>query len=584
MERHDAPVQASRGMKTNARLMSHRVPFGRRVAGGLLLLGAVLLAGSAPTGAQEQAAAPEALNLSLDGAVKLALENNLDIVVDRVEPQVSAARVAQAASAYAPAFASAFTRNSEVQPPTSFLVGGSGVKTDVYSSTVTLSQRLPWWGGSYAVGWDGSRTSTGSVFTNFNPALNSRLQATVSQPLLRDLTIDDTRQQLIISKRNQESSDTRLRETVVRTVNTVKKAYWDLVSSAASLEVQKQSLALAEELVRQDKARVDVGQMPELDLLAAQADMTQRQEAVTVAEVALRQAEDRLRTLILDPAKPGFWNARIIPTDQAPLGGVLPNLDQAVTTALQGRQDLRRARLDLENARTSTRYYANQRLPDLRLQANYQAVGLAGTRLVRTGGFPGTVTGSEATAFSTALTQIFQRDFPTWTVGFTFSYPIGRSYEEAGLATARLQETQARARLESLEMQVVRQIRQAGWQLELNTKRMQTSRAARVLAERRADAEQKRFGVGMSTSFLVLQAQRDLAQARNNELSAILDYTRSLADFDALQEASLTQTGSTVTVTGSSVGGSVGAAGTVPAAAAQAGSSSTATTSRVGGM
>lgn len=550
-------------------MMHLSISTGRRTAASLLAF--VLSATTAVAQGQAPAARGplgETLTLSLDEAVRLALENNLDIVVERAEPQVSAARVAQARSAYLPGLTSVFTRNSEVQPPTSFLVGGSSVKTDYYSSTIALSQRLPWLGSSYAVAWDGSRTSTGSIFTNFNPALNSRFQAAISQPLLRDLGIDSTRQQLIISRRNQESSDARLQETVVRTLNTVKKAYWDLVAARASLVVQKQSLALAEELVRQDKARVDVGQMPELDLLAAQADMTQRQEAVTVADVVLRQAEDRLRTLVFSPARPGFWTTRLEPAESVPLTAPLPDINQAVARALQDRQDLRRARLDVENARTSTRFYKNQRLPDLRVQATYQAVGLAGTRLERTGGFPGTITGQVATSFSDALNQVFEGDFPTWTIGVSFSYPLGRSYEEAGLASARVQEAQTRARLENLEMQVVRQIRQAGWQLELNTQRVQTSRTARELAERRADAEQKRYAVGMATSFLVLQAQRDLAQARNNELSAVLDYSRSLADFEALQEASIAQAGDTVVVTGSTLDRNGGPAGVLPGSVA----------------
>jgi outer membrane protein TolC len=496
-----------------------------------------------PAVAQETAAA-EALQLTLDEAVKLALENNRELIVQRIEPNVSAARVAQAASAYLPTFSSSFLQNSQVEPPTSFFVGTSGVDTDTFSSTLALSQRLPWLGGSYAVAWDGARTATASPFTNFNPALNSRLNLAFSQPLLRDRAIDDVRHQLIVSRRNQDSSEARLRETVARTVNGVKRAYWDLVAATASLAVQRQTLALAEELVRQDKARVDAGQMPELDLLAAQADMTQRQEAVTVAEVTLNQAEDHLRTLILDPSKSSFWTTKIVASQPAPVADTLPDIERAVRQALDVRQDLRRARLDLDNARTSTKFFANQRLPDLRLEANYQAVGLAGTRLLRTGAvFPGTVVGRDSTSFADALGQVFTRDFPAWSVGVSFSYPIGRSYEEAGLARARLQETQARTRVESMEMQIVREIRQAGWRLGMNVKRMQTSRAARELAQRRLDAEQKRFEVGMSTSFLVLQAQRDLAQARNAELSALLDYTRSQADFEALQEAPLTGDG-----------------------------------------
>jgi outer membrane protein TolC len=150
------------------------------------------------------------------------------------------------------------------------------------------------------------------------------------------------------------------------------------------------------------------------------------------------------------------------------------------------------------------------------------------------------------------LNQVLARDFPAWTFGLTLSYPIGFSYEDASLASARLQESQARLRLQSAEIKAARQLRQSAWQIEANAKRIETSRAARQFAEQRLDAEQRRFEVGMSTSFLVVQAQRDLAQARNQELVAYLEYMRSTIDFEALQEAG-PALGSTATVSGSSI-------------------------------
>jgi outer membrane protein len=521
-------------------------------------------AASHTTPAAAQAAPATApLRLALDDAVRMALENNLDIVVDRLEPQVADMRVGQAASAFVPSLGTAFTRNSTLQPPTSALVGSAGLQGDTYTGNVGFGQRLPWFGTSYAVGVDGSNASSASIITNYNPALNSRIQATFSQPLLKDFSVDSARQQLIVSKRNRDISDARFQETVVRTLATVKRSYWDLAAAVASVDVQRQSLALSEELVRMDQARVDVGNMPELDLIAAQAEVAQRQEALTIAEVTARQAEDRLRTLILDPDSTSFWTTTIEVTDRPQIGGPLPNIDEAIRVALAGRQDLRRAKDELEISRVSTRYYDNQRLPDLRVIANYQGLGLAGSRLVRSGGFPGMVVGMETTAWSDALAQSLRRDYPAWTVGVSLSYPLGRSYEDAGLAAARLQEAQAKARLQSLEVRVVRQIRGSAWQLEMNGKRIQTSRAARELAERRVESEQKRFEVGMSTSFLVVQAQRDLAQARNNELSAVLDYARSMTDFEALQQAPLD--GASVTVSGSTIV----PAGTVPATTIQ---------------
>ena len=174
----------------------------------------------------------------------------------------------------------------------------------------------------------------------------------------------------------------------------------------------------------------------------------------------------------------------------------------------------------------------------MRLNASYQANGLGGTQVIRSGGFPGTIVGAgEVTDFGTILNQLFGRDYPTWSVGVSVSYPIGQTVDEANHARAGLERVQAQERLKSAEARVIQQVRDAGWKIEMNAKRMQTTRAARVLAEQRLDSEQKRLDVGLSTSFLVIQAQRDLAQAKTNELSAVLAYDLALVDFESLQQA-----------------------------------------------
>jgi outer membrane protein TolC len=197
-----------------------------------------------------------------------------------------------------------------------------------------------------------------------------------------------------------------------------------------------------------------------------------------------------------------------------------------------------RARKDIESSQTSLKFAGNQRLPDVRVNASYLASGLGGTQVLRTGGFPGTIVGPGAvTPFSSVLDQLFRHDYPTWAVGVSVSRPIGRSAEEANYARAKLERTQAEDRLKSAEARAIQQVRDAAWKIDMNAKRMETTRAARDLAEQRLDAERKRFEVGMSTSFLVIQAQRDLAQARTNELSAVLAYDLALVDFEALQQA-----------------------------------------------
>jgi outer membrane protein TolC len=172
------------------------------------------------------------------------------------------------------------------------------------------------------------------------------------------------------------------------------------------------------------------------------------------------------------------------------------------------------------------------------VNAIYQSNGLGGTEVVRSGGFPGTILGpGSVTNFGSVLDQLFRSHFPTWAVGVSVSYPLGQSAQEANYARSALEQGQAQTRVKSAEARVIQQIRDAAWKVEMNAKRIETTRAANGLAEQRLDAEQKRFEVGMSTSFLVIQAQRDLVQAKTNELSAILAYDLSLVEYEALQQA-----------------------------------------------
>ena len=239
--------------------------------------------------------------------------------------------------------------------------------------------------------------------------------------------------------------------------------------------------------------------------------------------------------LILDPKRPDFWFVRLEPADLVPPIGPPPDVDAGVRNALRQRTDLQRSQRQIENDETALALAKNATLPDLRVQAWYLTNGLGGTELLRTGGFPGTIVGREFVAFGDVLRQLFAADFPTWTVGFTLSYPLGRSADQSALARTRLERDQDVARLRSSELKVVREVRQAAMQLEQNRQRIDTTRLGRELSEQRLDQEQKRFEVGMSTNFNVIQAQRDLAVARNNELLAQLDYQQALIAFETAQ-------------------------------------------------
>ena len=486
-------------------------------------------------GAAQTPSAP--LKLTIDDAVRMALQSNLELATARIDPQISDARVAGAESIFKPTLGTGVSRNNQLQPPSSFLIPTS-TRNDVVTSNVGLNQRLPWFGSSYSVSWDTTHTSSNSFLNSYDPLIRSGFSVSFSQPLLRDLKTDGARANLALSRTNRSIADTRLQETVVQTTAAVKTAYWNLASARANVEARQAALSLAEELVRVNKAKVDVGQSPPIDLVSARAEVASNQEQLIVAETGVKQAEDRLRLLIFDASQPDTWNQQLEPADAPPVAVVAINMDEAVTNALRNRADLARARKDTENAQTSLRLATNQKLPDVRVNASYQASGLGGTEVMRSGGFPGTIVGpGNVTSFASILDQLARSNYPTWTMGVSVSYPFGQSSEEAIHARSVLEAQQAAHRVKTAEARAIQQVRDAGWKVEMNGRRVETARSSRELAEQRRDVEQKRFEVGMSTSFLVIQAQRDLAQARQNELSAVLSYDLSLVDFEALQQA-----------------------------------------------
>jgi outer membrane protein TolC len=479
----------------------------------------------------------QTLELTLAGAVQRAVERNPDLAIVRLETDVEAARVGEARGAYAPVFSTVFGRSRNVTPPTNLFTGDTGVDVKDWFSTTGVRQRMPWGAGTWSISWDAARTTTNSLISSVDPNLQSGIEVAFSQPLLRDRTIDASRQQIIIARRNHDNSELRLREAAVQTVAAVKRAYWAFKATLANVGVQQRSLDLAQELARQNKIRADAGQIPPLDLVQAEVEVAQRRENLIQARTTAEDAEDRLRKLIMDPADLSFWALRLEPVDEPVDLSALPDTDAAVAKALEGRFDLARAAHDLENAKTNVDFLGNQRLPDVRLEASYRGSGLGGTEFLRTGVFPGIVTGTRDRGFGDALGQAFTPDYPTWSVGVTVSYALGHSYEEASHARAEVERRQAAQRIASLRLDAAEAVRQAARQVRSTAERVEAARAGATLAEQRHADEQRRYEVGLSTTFLVTQAQRDLLQAQVNLLQATLDQQSAVVSFEAVQQA-----------------------------------------------
>lgn len=498
---------------------------------------------SAPPATQSPAQQPAAagipgpeLQLTADEAVKMALENNLGIRAERLAPQVQAMAVAQTRANYAPVVFTNSTKNSNSSPPQNFLAGNDFTTTAGFRSNAGLAQALKWGGGRYQASLDGARNTTSDVTDPFKTRLSSNFNFNFTQPLLRDFTIDSTRQQLLVGQKQQEIVDLQLQQQVTQTSRAVRNAYFDLVGSIGQLQVSQQSLDLARESLRNNERRVEVGTIPPIDIVEAQAEVSRNEESVILSEAQVKSFEDALRTLILNPSQPDFWTSRIVPAEQPALTPLAMNLDAAIQNALQKRTDIAQAHREMDQTDITMKFARNQRLPAINAVLNYGLAGVGGTRTLydSSGGYPVPI-GAAQRSFTDALHDVFGNQFKTWSLQFQFSYPIGQSVADAGLAQTKIQREQQVTSLQQLELQVTAQVREAARQVDTSLKRVEATRKAREFSEKRYEAEQKRINVGLSTTFQLVQAQRDLSSARLAELNSIIAYNRALVGFDAVQ-------------------------------------------------
>jgi outer membrane protein TolC len=519
------------------------------VAGLVLPAPTYAQAPQAPEGAAPAQTFPKptggTLPLSLDEAVARALENNVDIAVERYNPDLSAEGVRAAQGYYDPFLFSTLRKTSTDTKGTNAFSGGETVNTKNGVWNLGAQQELPT-GGMFSLAFNNNKNDTNNAFSTFNPVYNSLLSFNLTQPFLKNFKTDQARTQIKIAKKNREISDVQFRQSVINTVAAVKGYYYELLFAIDNLTAAQKNLQLAKKLLDENEIRVKVGTMAPLDVVSAQSEVASREEGVIVAENELAQAEDDVKRVIFPENDPLMWSTHIQPTDRAtvePGAAQQVDIDGAIKNALQNRTDVVAARKGLERADYNVAYFKNQTLPQLDLVANYGGAGAGGTQLIRDPPLGGPVVDTIPGGYGDALSEVFGFNFPTWTVGFNLSYAIPNRSAKAYSAQARITKEQALTSYRRLELQVAAEVRTAARGVESGFKRVQSTQAARVLFEQRLDAEQKKFAAGMTTNFLVTQAQRDLAQAEVDNLRAIADYRKSVINFQRVQEAGVSGTG-----------------------------------------
>lgn len=469
------------------------------------------------------------VDLALQEAVQRGTERNIDIAVARITPRLTDFTILGLEANYRVNLTSALSNTNTTELPRQTIQGIQAPTTSTRENwSAGIAQNLWKGGGNYAVSWTNSRLDNPSGVNIRNPQYSSGITASLTQPLLRGFRIDATRTALQTNRISQQNDQIQLNATTVSTQANVRNAYWDLVFAVQAVEAAQGSFDLAARLVKDNQARVEIGTLAPIDIVTAQAEEATRRQALVQAQANVRTAELALKRLIVSGTDDPLWTSSINPVDRPPTNPEPINLEGAVTRALGERTDLMQTKNNLRISDINLKNQVDQTRPQLNLTANYGLSGLGGPILQG-------VNAGLPSGYLDALRSITGFDAPLWTVGVNFAYPIGQSQQEANVARSRLSLDQTRANVKALELQIATEVTSAALTVQSSLESVQASSVARELSQKRLEAAQSKFEVGMATNYEVVQAQRDYVDARNNELRAILTYRKALVNFETVQ-------------------------------------------------
>lgn len=507
------------------------------------------------------------LTLSLQDAIALALENNLDIEVARYGPAYAQTDLLRTRSGGTnrginPAlfggvstFAGAaggggrtggggaggitggggatqvsqvgccdpfagvsFGWNQSATPLNFTVVSGIPVASTHTSSTSVFYGQGFMTGTSYVVAVNGFRQSSNELNQLFNPFVSTGMTVGINQKLLNGFGYRANAKFLRIAQNQVGQADSVFRQQVITTIGQVLNLYYDLLAFRENVRVAERSLALAEKTLSDNKRQVEIGTLAPIEVVRAESEVASRQEELIVAQTNLQQQQTTLKTALAKTVDPQLAAATIEPTDTLPdpKSGDIPPLDEALKEAAKNRPEIEQAEISLRNQRITIKAARNALLPTFDVFATYAPVGLAGNSLAGVGGF------------GDSLSQSFHGDYPSYSVGATFTIPLRNRTARADAATALLQERQLRVQEQQTRNQIDQEVRNAEIALIQAKAQIEAARKAVTLAQQTLDAEQKKFQLGESTVFNVIQTQRDLAAAEGNEVTARSAYAKAL--------------------------------------------------------
>ena len=486
--------------------------------------------------------------LALQDAVNLALQNNLDIEAFRQGVQISESNLFALRGFYDVNSSAFIGYRSAITPTSRLTAGGTGgsLSSKALSYNFTTSQQIERTGGNYLIELDNTRLTSGDTFSQLNPTFTNSITVTFTQPLLRDFSIDQTRRSIKIAKKSLDLSDSQFRQRVIEIINSVQRAYWDLVFAIQNEQIARESVELTRTQLENNQKMVEAGTLAPIELRSTEAALEQRKGDVILALQQITTSENVLKGLLMKDPNDTMWSAALVPTDQPQFGQTSFNLPDATSLALKNRPELDQMRLQTEQKQIDIDFFNNQTKPQLDLVGTYGNNGLAGTPgLVTAIGedgrpildqngnpvlVPANVPSRFRGGFFRSFANLFSQDFRTYQVGVTLSFPWRNRTAEGNLGRSLAEMKQLDARQRQLVQNVQIDVRNALQAVEAARQRFEAARAGRLAAEAQYQGELEKFRAGLSTNFFVLERQTDLAAAKGQEVRALTDYNKALAD------------------------------------------------------
>ncbi len=513
-------------------------PHGLRTVLWMLLIAPLLLAGAA--GGQDKPApgpgTPQVM--SLDDCIVQAVKGNLGVAVQVQTFRQADASVLQAGEKFIPSLTFDFYKDSRNSASYSWIDSNDIVSSLARSYTAGVSQNVPF-GGQLSVSMGTGQNESNTRFQTINPRYSGSLSFSFSQPLLKGFGWTTSRKEILVARNNRDIAENDLRASLLQTIYQVELTYWELVYRIESLKVQRQSLKLAEDLLDKSRKEAVIGTLAPKEVISAQAEVASRKADILQAEMLVKDSSDALRGLLALPLDKDAGD--IVPADTPGFVKSTVGLDEALAAAKIYRPDLQSSGLDVRNRELDLAYAKNQTLPQLNLTAQYWSPGLSGDQILYQDDNPltGIVIGKVPGGSSQAIRDALRLRYDNWSIALSLDIPLASVFTRAVEVQARAGLDQQVLLLKQKEQDAVIEIRSAVRAVGTNYERVAARRTARELAEEKLQAEEAKLKVGLSSNFIVLNYQRDLALAKTAELRAMIDYTLSLGQLDKAMGVSL---------------------------------------------